>query len=509
MTVDRARLVEGLLEMPQEMLPALQGLVAVQPSPPGTWREWLVELWGHVVSAPLAPHHVKFWRWVARIGPGRPRPFIAIWPRGGGKSTSAELAAVFLGSQDRRRYCLYIRATQELADKSVENIGGLLEDPLFEAFYPDHARPQVGKYGSRRGWRRNRLRTAGGFTVDAIGFDTAMRGVKVDEQRPDLIILDDVDDLHDTPAITARKLDSLANSILPAGAPNVAVLGIQNLIIPNGIFAQLARERPPILLDRILSGPVPAVRGLVYEWDPERERYRVLEGEPTWAGQDLSAVEEQINTWGPTAFLREAQHQVEDRPGGMFDHLEFRRVRREEVPDLVRVVVWVDPAVTSTDQSDACGVQVDGIAEDGTIYRLHSWEQRATPEEAIRRAVVLAQVYGSLTVGVETDQGGDTWKSVYLRVVEAMRVDGSLAGKAPRFVHAKAGATGKSKAHRAAQMLVDYEQGRVVHVLGTHEVLERALRRFPAVKPFDLVDAAFWSWNDLRRGGRNVLLMAA
>jgi hypothetical protein len=32
-----------------------------------------------------------------------------------------------------------------------------------------------------------------------------------------------------------------------------------------------------------------------------------------------------------------------------------------------------------------------------------------------------------------------------------------------------------------------------------HNTLEKALRRFPLTKPFDLADAAYWSWADLRR----------
>jgi hypothetical protein len=46
-------------------------------------------------------------------------------------------------------------------------------------------------------------------------------------------------------------------------------------------------------------------------------------------------------------------------------------------------------------------------------------------------------------------------------------------------------------------MVADYERGRVVHVLGHHEILERALRRFPVAKPYDLHDAAYWSWREL------------
>lgn len=48
-------------------------------------------------------------------------------------------------------------------------------------------------------------------------------------------------------------------------------------------------------------------------------------------------------------------------------------------------------------------------------------------------------------------------------------------------------------------MLPDYERGEIVHVTGTHETLERALRRFPRTKPFDLVDVCYWSWWDLRK----------
>jgi hypothetical protein len=76
----------------------------------------------------------------------------------------------------------------------------------------------------------------------------------------------------------------------------------------------------------------------------------------------------------------------------------------------------------------------------------------------------------------------------------------------PGFTSAKAGAGGRgSKTHRAAQMLHDYETAHVVHVLGTHEVLERALRRFPRSKPYDLVDAAYWSWQDLTEGSADEL----
>lgn len=56
---------------------------------------------------------------------------MGIWPRGGGKSTTAEAACVAVGARDVRGYALYISETQDQADKHVESVGAMLESPEF------------------------------------------------------------------------------------------------------------------------------------------------------------------------------------------------------------------------------------------------------------------------------------------------------------------------------------------------------------------------------------------
>ncbi len=454
------------------------------------------------VAAPFAERHHALWAWAWALTAGeRPRPFVAIWPRGGAKSTTAELATVMLGARESRRYALYVCETQEQADDHVGTIAALLEADSLAAAYPAMADRLVGKFGTSKGWRRNRVRTASGFTVDAIGLDTATRGVKLEDARPDLLVLDDIDGGLDSAATTARKIKTITRALLPAGSADLAVLAVQNLILPDGVFAQLADGRADFLTERIVSGPHPAIANLATNQvtqDDGRTRHVIVGGEATWAGQPVETCEKQINAWGLGAFLSEAQHDVQDAPGGMFDHLAFRHCNHAEVPDLVRSTVWCDPAVTSNDDSDCSAIQGDGLAADGTIYRLYSWEGKEGPESVLRRAILKAVELGSPTVGVETDQGGDTWESAYKRAIQALRDDSLLTGYAPRFASAKAGQGYGPKAHRASQMLPDYERGEIVHVTGTHETLERALRRFPRTKPFDLTDASFWGWADLR-----------
>ena len=410
------------------------------------WRAWLAELFPDHVARGFAPHHDDYWDWLWGVGPEfDPAPFGGFWPRGGGKSTGVELGAAALGVRGKRKYVLYVRDTQDRADDSVQNIGSLLESAGVAKRYPDHSRPRVNKLGDRSGWRRNRLRTAGGFTVDALGLDVAGRGVKLEDQRPDVIIFDDIDGRHDSPEQTEKKIATITDSLLPAGTDNAAVIFIQNLIIPNGVASQLAAGRADFLSGMVVSGPHPAVEGLETElraWPNGRPRYVIVGGEPTWRGQDLAACQRLLDKIGLSAFLRECQHVVEDAPGGMFNHVEFRRCRWAEIPwaALERTVVWVDPAVTNTKRSDSHGIQADALASDGTIYRIYSWEGRTSPEDSLRRAILKAVDLGADTVGVETDQGGDTWGSTYREAARVLVEEGLISeGDVPAFDSARRG----------------------------------------------------------------------
>lgn len=273
------------------------------------WQDWLHALFGPYVRAGFADRHVAFWEWVWAITRGvRPPPFIGIWPRGGGKSTSAELGTVSIGARGARAYVLYICETQDQADEHVSNIASMLESPQIERYYPALAARRVGKYGNSKGWRREQLRTASGFNVSGIGLDVARRGAKLDEYRPDLIVLDDIDDVTDTPGVTEKKIITLSKSLLPAGAGECAVLGMQNLIHANSIFSQFVDGRADFLSDRIVSGPYQAIAGLDYRI--EHDQPVIIAGQPTWPGQDLARAQDQMRTWGIGAFLSESQQLV-------------------------------------------------------------------------------------------------------------------------------------------------------------------------------------------------------
>jgi hypothetical protein len=385
-------------------------------------------------EALFAAHHREFWAWLWSIDDGRPDPFVGVWPRGGAKSTSAEMGCVALGARRRRRYGLYVCDTQDQADDHVANIGGMLESDGVARFYPSLAARMVGKYGNSKGWRRNRLRTAAGFTVDAIGLDTASRGVKLDENRPDFIVLDDIDREHDSPTVVTRKLDLISKSFLPAGSADVAVLAIQNLIHRDGVFARLVDGRATMLARRKVSGPIPAVEGLVTRHEDHNGIGRdiVIAGEPTWHGQNLQTVQGQIDDWGLAAFLSEAQHAVHTVTGALWSPEQVAAIRRtvDDTPDLAVITVGIDPSGGSGPDNDEQGIVAAGRTHDGHGWLLADESCRLSPAGWGDQAVNLYLELDADRFAVEANYGGDMAVDVIKSAVE--RLIGTVLNESTR-----------------------------------------------------------------------------
>jgi hypothetical protein len=216
----------------------------------------------------------------------------------------------------QRRFVLYVSGTQAQADGHVQTISAWMEQAGIER--------AVGRYGQARGWSRQQLQAFGGFTVAAYGLDTAARGIKVQEYRPDLIILDDVDAEDDSPLVIKSKINAITLSILPTGSPDLAVLFVQNPMHEDSVWTQLHDGRAKFLLDRDVFEPEPAIRDLTYtsyQDEEGRTLWRITGGTPTWDGQPIAACERLMNLIGEQPFLREAQHKLDagDR------HYVFRR----------------------------------------------------------------------------------------------------------------------------------------------------------------------------------------
>lgn len=152
-------------------------------------------------------------------------------------------------------------------------------------------------------------------------------------------------------------------------------------------------------------------------------------------------------------------------------------------PELVRIVVAIDPASTSGSDSDETGIIVAGLDAHGHGYVLEDCSLRATPHAWGSRAVAAYHAHEASRIVAETNQGGEMVE-LTIRTVDR---------EVPyRAVHASRG-----KATRAEPIAALYEQGRVHHV-GYHRELEDQMCMWvPGDKSPDRMDALVWALSDL------------
>lgn len=173
-----------------------------------------------------------------------------------------------------------------------------------------------------------------------------------------------------------------------------------------------------------------------------------------------------------------------DTPGALWTAALIEAHRRTAAPDLVRVVVAIDPAVTAGEDSDATGIVAAGVGTDGDVYILDDATCWASPDRWARVAVDCYDRWSGDRIVAEVNNGGDLVATV-LRTVDA---------SVPlRTVHASRG-----KRVRAEPVAALYEQGRVHHV-GVHADLEEQLCTWTPESPGspDRLDALVWAVTDL------------
>ncbi|MGB0697714.1 MAG: PBSX family phage terminase large subunit [Rhodospirillaceae bacterium] len=152
--------------------------------------------------------------------------------------------------------------------------------------------------------------------------------------------------------------------------------------------------------------------------------------------------------------------------GAIWARHKINEHRRDTPPLLKRIVVAVDPAVSSEPGSDEHGIIVCGVGEDGRGYVLDDASLRGAPRQWADRVVAASDRWEADAVIIERNQGGDMVR----HTLEAARPSGLriLEVTATRGKHV-----------RAEPISALYDLGRISHV-GTFDALEDQMCKMTA-----------------------------
>jgi phage terminase large subunit-like protein len=161
---------------------------------------------------------------------------------------------------------------------------------------------------------------------------------------------------------------------------------------------------------------------------------------------------------------------LEDIPGALWQRSTIDETRRPVAPEeLDRIVVAIDPSVSSDEGSDETGIVCVGVAKDADGfnrgYVLADRSLRGAPDDWARTAVALYREFEADRIVAEKNQGGEMVEAVIRAVDRNVPIS---------LVHASRG-----KLIRAEPISALYEQGRVHHV-GKFDELEDQMCTFSA-----------------------------
>jgi predicted phage terminase large subunit-like protein len=232
--------------------------------------------------------------------------------------------------------------------------------------------------------------------------------------------------------------------------------------------------------------PIPLLKQLIARPDVHVTKGKTSDNAANLAPTFLTAI---VNRYEGTRLGRQELDGdiLDDVPGALWnrDLLEATRVAKGEAPPMRRIVVAIDPAVSTGENSDLTGIIVAGLGADGAGYVIEDLSGRYSPTEWARRAIGAYHLHKADRIIAEANQGGAMVETT-LRAVDAY--------VPVRLVHAS-----RAKITRAEPISALFEQHKA-HVVGGLPELEDELCSYEPGSPNspDRLDAMVWALTDLQ-----------
>lgn len=221
------------------------------------------------------------------------RVLLAI-PRDHAKTTLAKLCVVWYFLFTNHRFCAYLSNTNAIAKNACRDIMAFFRNSNFEMVF---GKVKVLKESETESLWMFEIPMGNGRVkqciLRAVGAGQQMRGINIDNQRPDITVIDDVEDNENTESeLLQKKLDKwMFGPYLKALARRKKIIWLGNMLQKTSLLARLSRNPKwnPVVFGAMVKD---AVTGALTSLWPERWSIEELV-EDFKEYRDLSLVE----TW--------------------------------------------------------------------------------------------------------------------------------------------------------------------------------------------------------------------
>jgi phage terminase large subunit-like protein len=259
----------------------------------------------------------------------------------------------------------------------------------------------------------------------------------------------------------------------------------------------MRRGRDPRVLVTTTPRPIPVLKEIMADAATEVTRGSTFDNADNLPAAFLQTIRSKYE--GTRLGRQELNAEVlDDVPGALWTREMLDRALVKSAPDLVRVVVAVDPSGTkgAADAGDSIGIVAAGKGTDGNAYVLADRTCKLSPDGWGRRSVATYHELKADRIVAERNFGGAMVEHV-IRTVD------------PRVSYKEVTAS-RGKVARAEPVAALYEQGRVKHVGGFPDLEDQMCSMTPdgflGEGSPDRADALVWAITELMISGSSYTL---
>jgi len=307
-------------------------------------------------------------------------------PRGHAKTTLAKLFCVWCILFSKKRFIVYCSATTSMAEQQVEDVVDFLETPNSIALF---GKPKY--LVERRGQGFFEFDLMGKrVVIRAQGMGKQVRGLNINNRRPDLAICDDIEDNDDVKTKDRQKtvstwfyskfLKALANSKTP-------VIHIGNLLSAQSLLQTHLDDT---------------------NWMSVHLGVLLDTGQPLWPDLwPMEEIEKDFRDYVKKGLINEWYCEMMNSPlaglNKLFDPDRAVYKPALEPGDIKYGFIAVDPAISEKEHADECAIGVHGW--DGQHWRVADYisEQGMDPLDIFRAVIDYCFTWKISVVGVETN----------------------------------------------------------------------------------------------------------
>lgn len=346
---------------------------------------------GESLSLKVPRAHCEIWQLLT--GTSVQRVLLAI-PRGHAKTTLAKLSVVWHFLFTNHRFCLYVSNTNGIALNAVKDIEGYLRCANYVAVFGEIEIIKRSETDSL--WQLNIIMPNGKpkhCIMRALGAQQQVRGLNLTNQRPDLTVIDDLEDLENTE--TEKQQAKLDRWVF--GSFLKALDKRRNKIIWLGNMLKKTS-----LLSRLSVKPTwnPVVFGAIVK-DSETGQLVPLWPD-LWSMDELIKDYQEYRSLGLTeTWLCEMMNMPGHSDNGFTaEYLHYRPVPS---PDNVRAAwITLDPAFGEEAHNDDSAIVVHVIPEEGCAMVAEYRVFKVNEAELLESMLELALKWNAWVWGIES-----------------------------------------------------------------------------------------------------------